>query len=334
MQRTVVLLLAVSLSAACARSKYTKAPTVPTDDPAFSAPEKIVMRGVDSDPPEPLKLFPGDIVQLTTLSSETLVYEGLIVDARGQLHVPLAGDIQVGGMELTKAEQAIERGLRVYDRFVRANLIITTLAGHTAAVLGAVQTPGRIEVNPGMRLADLLAEAGGPAVTRDNSQVLTLAGNLDLARLVRDGEPLPVSLQLAMQGDPRHNIRVRAGDQLFVPASLDKLIMVLGDVGAPTPIMFREGIRLSEALARAGGIDTARGDRKDIRIVREEGGSANTLRGTVVAIRPKPTCTEIELDAGVPLVALERRGIEAHELTAGQSVALVVEPRAVKVFSG
>ena len=240
---------------------------MPRDDPAFSAPEEVVLRGLESDPAEPLKLLPGDVVQLTTVSAKTQIFEGLIVDALGQLHVPLAGDIQVGGRTLTDAEKAVERGLRQYDRFVRANLIISELEGHAASAVGAVARPGRIRVSPGMRLADLLAEAGGAerATSKDSP---TLVGNLDLARLVREGETLPVSIPLATQGDPKHNIRVRPGDQLYVPPVTEDLIMVLGDVGEPQPVAYRVGIRLSEALARAGGIDTARGDRKDIRIVR------------------------------------------------------------------
>jgi polysaccharide export outer membrane protein len=191
----------------------------------------------------------------------------LIVDAMGQLHVPLAGDIQVGGKTLSQAEKAVELGLRRYDRFVRANLIITRLDGHTAAVVGAVTTPGRFEARPGMRLADLLALSGGASIAQVH-QVPTLTGSLELARLVRDGETVPVSLLLARQGDPKHNIRIRAGDHLYVPPVTDRMIMVLGEVAQAQPMAYRTGIRLTEVLARAGGVDSARGDRKDIRIVR------------------------------------------------------------------
>lgn len=267
MRKSTAFLLAISLILGCARNRYTKAPTVPGDDPAFSAPEEVVYRGLESDPPEALKLLPGDVVQLTTVSAKTQVFDGLIVDALGQLHVPLAGDIQVGGKTLAQGEKAVERGLRQYDRFVRANLIISELEGHAASAVGAVAKPGRIRVNPGMRLADLLAEAGG-AERATSKDIPTLVGNLDLARLVRDGETVPVSVPLATSGDPKHNIRVRPGDQLYVPPVTADLIMVLGDVGEPQPVAYRSGIRLSEALARAGGIDTSRGDRKDIRIVR------------------------------------------------------------------
>ena len=60
----------------------------------------------------------------------------------------------------------------------------------------------------------------------------------------------------------------RAGDQLYVPPGTEMMIMVLGDVNASQPLAYRQGMKLSEALTRAGGINTARGDRKDIRIVR------------------------------------------------------------------
>ncbi len=267
MRRCTAFLVAITLVVGCRRNHHVQAPTVPTDDPAFAAPERVVLPGLESDPPAPLTLLPGDVVQLTTVSAKTQVLDGLIVDAVGHLHVPLAGDIQVGGKTLTMSEKAVEKGLRQYDRFVRANLVITTLDGHKAAVIGAVTTPGRFEAGPGMRLAGLYASAGGVRVARSEG-IPSALGNLELARLVRDGETVPVSLPLAMRGDPHHNIRVRPGDQLFVPPITDDAIMVLGEVRRPQPLGYRTGIRLTEVLARAGGIVSERGDRKDIRIVR------------------------------------------------------------------
>ena len=267
MRRCTALLLSFALVSACARNRFPQAPTTPFDDPSFTAPEPIIIPGLESDPPEALKLFPGDVVQLTTVSAKTEKFDGLIVDAMGQLHVPLAGDIQVGGLTLGQAEQAIENGLRRYDRFVRANLIITAPDGHFAVVVGAVTTPGRIKVSPGTRLADLLAQAGGVLISESELMPMRL-GDLDLARLVRDDKTVPVSLPLAIEGDSKHNIRIHSGDQLFVPAITKNLLMVLGEVRNPQPMAYRQGIRLTEALARAGGINMSRGDRKDIRIVR------------------------------------------------------------------
>lgn len=267
MRRFTAIVLAFLFTTGCMRYRLNPAPTTPGDDPAFSAPELIEPRGLESDPPEALALLPGDVVRLTAVSAQTDVYEGLIVDAMGQLHVPLAGDVQVGGLPLSQAEKTIEGQLRRYDRFVRVNLTITALEGHVAVVTGVVAQPGRVRITPGMRLADLLAAAGGPRIGRSNL-VPTPLGNIELARLVRNGETVPVSVSLARAGDPKHNIRVRAGDQLFVPPITDELIIVLGEVRQPQPVAFRQGISLTEVLARCGGVNNARGDRKDIRIVR------------------------------------------------------------------
>jgi polysaccharide export outer membrane protein len=46
------------------------------------------------------------------------------------------------------------------------------------------------------------------------------------------------------------------------------MITVLGDANRASPLAYYEGMRLTEALSLAGGFDTARGDRKDIRIIR------------------------------------------------------------------
>ena len=261
-----LVVLSTLLIASCGRMRHPVAPTVPTDDEAFASPEEVVLPGLPNDRPEPLKMMPGDVVQLTTVSAQTEKFPGLIVDARGDLHIPLAGDVNVGGKSLSVAEKAIETALRRYDKFVRANVILTNPAGHSATVLGAVVRPGRVVVLPGMRLADLLAEVGGPAFS-DASRERTVIGDLDGARLMRSQKTVPVSIAQAIKGNPRHNVRIHAGDQLYVPPGNSNMIIVIGEVENPQPIQYRRGIRLTEALARTGGINTA-GDRHDVRIVR------------------------------------------------------------------
>lgn len=265
--RFLAVISAACLVFGCVKNRLPDAPTEPLDDAEFSEPEMIAMPGLDSDPAEPLMLLAGDVVQLTTVSAETRVYKGLIVDAKDQLHVPLAGDIIVGGVSLSEAESRIEKALRRYEPYVRANVIIQKPTGHSATVLGAVRAPGRVLIHPGMRLADLFAAAGGPAISETLPREQTIVANLDAARLVRDGKTVPVGLPEAIKGDPRHNVRVRPGDQLYVPPGTERLIMVIGDVNNPQPIAYRHGIRLTEAIARAGGMND-NGDRNDIRIVR------------------------------------------------------------------
>lgn len=288
------LSLAMMVSVGCA--SLPPAPTLPSDDPAFAPPELVEPEGLDEDPPRSLTLLPGDVVRLTTVSVETTVYEGLLVDEMGNLHVSLAGDVEVGGVPLRDAEARIEEALRVYDRHVRVNLVLEEASGHRATVVGAVVTPGRPEVVPGTRLSDLLALAGGPLVRfSDEHDEAVMIADLDGARLMREGEMVPVSLRRALVGDPRHNVRVRAGDHLFIPPLRGNHVIVLGDVNSARAVNFRSGMRLTEALARAGGV-SVRGDRADIRVIR---GSLREPRVYRVSLRDlhRGLGTDVELVA-------------------------------------
>ena len=65
---------------------------------------------------------------------------------------------------------------------------------------------------------------------------------------------------------------------------------------------------------------------ENIALTRENGGDSSLhLRGTVIAVRPRPTHTEVELDAG------ERRGAAGRHQP-GDRVLLRILPAAVKVF--
>lgn len=253
----------LGLAAAGCGGSLPRAPADPSTEhlTAVAAP---VPEGLTEDPALPMALYPGDRVALRLQSAEVTTVDGLTVDERGVLHVPLAGDVEVGGVPLTEAEQRIEEALHRFDRTVRVGVIVTEPLGHQASVIGAVNGQGRVPVVPGMRLADLLAAAGGPAVSDETSAPIA---DLHLSRLVRDGHAVPVSLARAVQGDPSHNVRVHPGDQLFVPAQLGGLISIVGEVNDAQVIPPRDGLRLSQAIAMAGGY-TRDANYGDIRIVR------------------------------------------------------------------
>lgn len=261
--KNVLGTLAPFLSLACGGLPRT--PTVPSTDTAFA--ETIAPPpGVDEDPAIAAQLYPGDVVSLRTIAGEREESTGLTVDERGMLHVPLAGDVLVSGVPLAEAEDRIEHGLRRYQSAVRVSLVVTAALGQQASVVGAVSAPGRYPVVPGMRLSDLYAVAGGPA--RSESDGMEVAGaDPANAVLMRNNERVPVSLALALGGNARHNVRIRPGDSLYVPADVSRMVTILGQVGAPRVMTFRDGLRLTQALALAGGV-TRDGNWGDVRVIR------------------------------------------------------------------
>lgn len=289
------MIFATLFSVGCVR--LPAAPTTPSDDPNFSPPQVIALPGVDpaQDPPEPLKLVPGDVITVRAFSTEILEYGGLIVDEEGAVQVPLAGRVPVGGLSLPDAERRLQEALRSLDRIVRVSVTLSGSGGHRATILGAIGSPGRVDVEPGARLADVLALAGGPLTTEIAGQVLLLA-DLEGARLVRNGQEVPVSLALALRGDARHNVRIRPGDHVYVPAVRGNTITMLGELRGPTVLPFREGMRLTQALALAGGL-TSEGDRSDIHIVRGSLREPRVYRASLRAV-VDGRATDVELAPG------------------------------------
>lgn len=256
------------------------APATPANlEDGFQAVDVETPPGLDPEGPRPMSLYPGDVVTLRTISATTEEVTGLTVDARGVLHLPLAGDVEVGGLPLTEAEQRIETAMHQYDRTMRVTIILEEPAGHTASVIGAVGAQGRVPVSPGMRVADLLAAAGG-AASAEEGGTSSLTADLHSARLVRGGEALPVSLHEALRGDPRHNVYVHPGDHLYVPPQLGRLVSVLGEVNGARVMAYQPGLRLSQALALAGGI-TRDANGGDIRIVRGLGRNPQVYRAGI-----------------------------------------------------
>lgn len=250
---------------------FPKAPMRPTllgaSEDGFVAANVTPPEGMTSDPPQPMSLYPGDVISVTTVSAETTTMEGLVVDEVGQVHLPLAGNVRVGDMDLEQARVAIKNALRAFDRFVEVSVRLTEAAGHRVTVLGAVPNPGQLSIVPGARVADVIAAAGGPlAQATEEGELLQLA-NLDGARVFRAGQALPISVTLAMQGHPRHNVRIRPGDHVHIPPRIIGHVAVLGAVQAAAIIPFFEGMRLTEALA-ATASTTIDADQDDIRILR------------------------------------------------------------------
>ena len=261
-----ILVLSLSSSlVGCAA--YKPPPTYPMEDAAYK-PGGVARDGIENDPPVPLSLLPGDTIEVIATSTDSTTYPGLVVDGEGKVHVPIAGAIQISGLSPQLAERKIEEALQKFDRFVRVSVLVTAQGGHYATVIGAVAQEGQVPLTAGMRLAELIAAAGGPLRTSQESGEINYVADLDAARLVRNSVPLPVSIRLALAGDPKHNVIIHPTDQLFMPPGLGSRIAILGvaTIGG-TMLTYRPGIRLSEALATAGGFNIS-SDVEDIRLLR------------------------------------------------------------------
>jgi len=145
-------------------------------------------------------------------------------------------------------------------------------------VQGEVAKPGRYPFLPGMRVRDLIYQAG-------NLTSSAYLSEAEITRLEVNGagtttERIYFSLQDALDNRGEHNQLLQANDQLFIRAvpdwSAERVVSITGEVRFPGSYAFRRGERVSEVLERAGGftprafLKGAIFNRESVREIQEE----------------------------------------------------------------
>lgn len=270
-------------------------PPPPASPPRSGPP----LRGLADDHVPDGALRPGDRLNLEVTSGDEASVATGVVDARGYVHVTPGSDVEVSGLSLKSAEQRLGEVVHQRDRFAIIDLQFAARPTERVSVLGALAKPGYIELTPGMRVVDILAAAGGllaestsastasspaaPGRTAEAGAVAAPVADLADAVLVRNGKALPIDFEQALRGAPGHNVLVHPGDQIYVPFAAGNLVSVLGQVGRPMVLAHRSGLRLTEALAAAGGL-TEGGNASDIRLVRGPPDAPKVYRANLGAI--------------------------------------------------
>lgn len=115
------------------------------------------------------KLKSGDTVQIEVLEDATLNRTAIVLPD-GQISLPLAGSVRAAGRTLSQIQSDIVE--RLTPSFAGAPTVFVTLNELAVPVerpertidiyiLGAANTPGRVEIPPGSTLLQAIAAAGG-----------------------------------------------------------------------------------------------------------------------------------------------------------------------------
>lgn len=146
---------------------------------------------------------------------------------------------------------AITMGQMDSNRTVQeGDLILVPEATGRVSVTGAVVKPGFQDVPDGrtLRISEAIAQAGGAAAGAALTKTVITHG---------DGTTVPVDLyRVTVQNDPAADVLLQTGDVITVPQA--RGITVLGTINTPGTYMVEEGSgpRVSDVLARAGGLKT------------------------------------------------------------------------------
>jgi len=131
---------------------------------------------------------------------------------------------------------------------------VRAILTNRVTVSGAVDQPGAYALTPRMRVADLLARAGGPLFNAYEGRAELTRENPDLTTSV-----VPVDVAGALSGDPLNNIPLRRFDtlRLFSRSEVSYLgrrtVTVRGAVQRPGLYTQSDNMRVSDLLLDTGG---------------------------------------------------------------------------------
>jgi polysaccharide export outer membrane protein len=251
--------------------------TAKSTDPAAPARE-LIPRGDRTL----YRLGPGDEIKVFQENAPELDGKTARVDDLGFVNLPLTGRIRLSGLTLEESEQALATPLAKYLISPNPVVSITDYRSQPVSVLGAVNTPGVLQLQGHKTLIEVITLAGGPRADAGTEVQITRRlsfGTLPLPNAKPDpsGDFSTAKLNLAtlLKGlAPELNITMVPQDVVSVPRA--ELIYVTGSVKKPGgfPLSTNGSISVMQALSLAEGVapDAAS---HNARIVRDRNGDGN-----------------------------------------------------------
>ena len=266
--------------------------------------------GISPTNPGAYRIGAGDVLDIRVFNRPQLSRDSVRVDNGGTISMPLIGEVTAAcRTEKDLASDISTRYLR-YVRKPQVDVFVRDYQSQPIAIIGAVRSPGRFQLQRPVRLLEILSLAGGPSEKAGRTiQIINLSGDSPACQkevpqaTVGDESVASYALRETLGGDTKANPYLRPGD-IITLLEADQ-VYVVGNVLRPTPIPLTEPRTVSQAIAIAGGVlpDTKR---SRIRIVRR--GNSGTGK------------TEIYVD----LAAIDKRHAEDVMLQADDIVDVPV----------
>lgn len=166
------------------------------------------------------------------------------VDRNGNVALPQAGVIGVAGLTFSQAQDAVRKAYERYFANFEINVTMGSLRSITVYVVGQVNRPGAYTVSSFSTLVNALMAAGGPSYAGTLRDIQVKRSNRVIAHFD--------AYRLLLEGDKSKDIRLMAGDVIFVPP-VNSLVGVTGEIKVPAYYEFTDPIRLTELVRLAGG---------------------------------------------------------------------------------
>ncbi len=270
--RSLLIVLAFG-APALAQPKPGAKPAPPTTVPPPASATSLLTSGPRG---EQLILGPDDVIGLDVANHPEMSAEALTLSSTGRVALPILGPLTIKGKTLEQARVAIANAYKSQLKDPKVSVTLVRARPRQATVLGAVNKPGAVDLQPGWRVSEVLAAVGSL------NEVAPEDVKATLKRV--NGAPIPLDLEtITRSPENAANPRVNVGDVLsIVPIPL-VTVTVNGDVGTPGQVSARKAPTLLNALGKVGALKFAPAD-TDITLLR----GGNIMRLDVAAAAQNP----------------------------------------------
>lgn len=210
---------------------------------------------------ENYKVGPGDLIDIVVNKNEALSRTGIRVGELGTIQLAMMDtDLQAACLTERQLADTIKEKYRKFLVDPYVNVAVRESNSRPVAVLGAVNSPGRFQMQRSIRLLELLTFVNGVSPTAGSTaQIIRNSGRpyCEDNRLIvpseGDEELISVSLTNALQGGLQNNPLIAAGDIVTIAPANEVNAYIQGNVGSSTAVSLREPTTLTQAIAMAGG---------------------------------------------------------------------------------
>ena len=279
-----------------------------------AAPRSQVAQSPASAVAPDYRVGTGDRIFLSVPQRPDLNRE-LIVSEKGEVNLPLVGDVMVKGLAAAEIESRILQALREYYPSVnRVQVSITQAMGNVIYVSGDVKAPGKYNFPEAVNVWEAIREAGGPGPTASLNNVRIIQDR------TRGGQSIAVNVQAVLDGGPMDTLPIlRPGDTVLVPTREAMYtgaegVNVIGAVIRPGMYRLEAREDLMSVILLAGG-PTDRANLGEVRVIRPGASAtkAETLTLTLKDFMDKGDMADNPAIRAGDTVAVPRKGFTSDD---------------------
>lgn len=189
------------------------------------------------------RIGPGDVLSIEVAGEPDLKRKVKVAE-QGTIRLTyIEGDLKIAGLTEHQITDLLRQEFLIILKDPQVTVFIEEYHAQMASIAGAVNQPKQIPLTRELRVYDLISLAGG---------LTEKAGNVIQLIHTRPNDSLETFALTDLVRKPELNRIIRDGDFINVPEA--GMIYVSGNVNKPGVFPLKETLKLSQAIAMAGGV--------------------------------------------------------------------------------